>query len=76
MKSAFSLFLILLLCALCSFPAFSQEKSTALSDTARWASIVNEQYWIQTDITYSVANNYTLKLDVWQRKDAKTPLRL
>jgi acetyl esterase/lipase len=72
MKSAFSLFLILLLCALYSFPAFSQEKSTALSDTARWAYIVNEQYWIRPNITYGVANNYTLKLDVRQRKDAKT----
>jgi acetyl esterase/lipase len=72
MKSALSLYLILLLCGLCAFPAFSQQKSTALSDTARWASIVNEQYWIQPDITYGVANNYTLKLDVWQRKDQKT----
>ena len=72
MKSALCYFRILLLCALCSSPAFSQEKTAALSDTARWASTVNEQYWIQPDITYGVANNYTLKLDVWQRKDAKT----
>jgi acetyl esterase/lipase len=71
MKSALPLYLILLLCALCSFPAFSQEKAAVLSDTARWASIINEQYWIQPDITYGVANNYTLKLDVWQRKDQK-----
>jgi acetyl esterase/lipase len=73
MKSALSLRLIVLLCALCAFPAFSQEKSIALSDTARWASIVNEQYWIQPDITYGVANNYTLKLDVWQRTNQKAP---
>jgi acetyl esterase/lipase len=72
MKSALASYLILLLCALCSFPAFSQEKTTVLSDTARWASTVAEQYWIQPDITYGVANNYTLKLDVWQRKDTKT----
>jgi acetyl esterase/lipase len=72
MKSALRHSRILLLCALCSFPAFSQETTTALSDTARWASTVAEQYWIQPDITYGVANNYTLKLDVWQRKDAKT----
>jgi acetyl esterase/lipase len=72
MKSALSFCLILLLCALCSFSAFPQDKTTALSDTARWASTVNEQYWIQPDITYGVANNYTLKLDVWQRKDQKT----
>src|SRR5271166_1308710 len=72
MKTALSSCLVLLLCTLCSSPAFSQEKSTVLSDTARWASTVNGQYWIQPDITYGVANNYTLKLDVWQRKDAKT----
>ena len=71
-KSALSFYLILLLCALCIFPVFSQEKSTALSDTARWASTVNEQYWIQPDITYGVANNYTLKLDVWQRTNQTT----
>jgi acetyl esterase/lipase len=73
MKSPSSFSLTLLFCVLCSFPAFSQEKPRALSDTARWAAVVNEQYWIQPDITYAVANNYTLKLDVWQRKDAKTP---
>jgi acetyl esterase/lipase len=72
MKSALSLYFILLLCALCSFPSFCQEKATVLSDTARWASTVNEQYWIQPDITYGVANNYTLKLDVWQRTNQKT----
>jgi acetyl esterase/lipase len=72
MKSRLSFYLIFLLCALCSFPAFSQDKTANLSDTARWASTVNEQYWIQPDITYGVANNYTLKLDVWQRKDQKT----
>ncbi len=72
MKSVLSVCLIFLLCAFCSFTAFSQEKAAALSDTARWASTVNERYWIQPDITYGVANNYTLKLDVWQRKDQKT----
>jgi acetyl esterase/lipase len=72
MKSALRFSLTLLLCGWCSLPAFSQDKTTALSATARWASTINEQYWIQPDITYGVANNYTLKLDVWQRKDAKT----
>jgi acetyl esterase/lipase len=72
MKSVLRFFLILLLCELCSFPVFSQDKTTALSATARWASTIAEQYWIQPDITYGVANNYTLKLDVWQRKDART----
>jgi acetyl esterase/lipase len=71
MKSAPSLCLIFVLSALCSFPTFSQEKTAALSDTARWASTANGQYWIQPDITYGVANNYTLKLDVWQRTNQK-----
>src|SRR6202167_5217387 len=72
MKSALAFYLILLLCALCSSPAFSQDRITVLSDTARWASTVAEQYTIQPDITYGVANNYNLKLDVWQRKNVKT----
>lgn len=72
MKSTLRFFLILLLCGLCCLQTFSQDKTTALSATSRWASTVNERYWIQPDITYGVANNYTLKLDVWQRKDAKT----
>jgi acetyl esterase/lipase len=71
MKSALRFFLILSLCGLCFLPAFSQDKTTAFSATARWASTIAEQYWIQPDITYGVANNYTLKLDVWQRKNAK-----
>jgi acetyl esterase/lipase len=70
-KSAMRFFLILLFCCLCSSPVLSQNKTTALSATARWAATVAEQYWIQPDITYGVANNYTLKLDVWQRKNAK-----
>ncbi len=45
-----------------------------MSETARWASIAGEQYQIFPDLTYGVANNYTLKLDVWQRKDAKAPV--
>ena len=70
MKSALRSFVILLLWGLFSSPAFSQDKATALSATAHWASTIAEQYQIQPDITYGVANNYTLKLDVWQRKDA------
>src|ERR1700685_3740662 len=71
MKSAIRFSLILLFCWLCSSAVFSQDKTTALSVTARWASTVAEQYWIQPNITYGVANNYALKLDVWQRKNAK-----
>ena len=74
MKPALRCFLILLLCGVFSLPALSQDIAQPLSATARWASTVTEHYWIQPDITYGVANNYTLKLDVWQRKDAKAPV--
>jgi acetyl esterase/lipase len=57
-----------------SLHAGSQDKTPALSATARWASSVAEQYGIHPDITYGVANNFALKLDVWQRKDAKAPV--
>ncbi len=62
----FSIFLSVCVCA--------QDKPSTLSAPARWASTVDEQYLIYPDVTYGVANNYTLKLDVWQRKDAKTPV--
>lgn len=74
MKTAACFLNILLLFMLCSSQAFSQDKKTPLSPTAHWASVVSEQYWIQPDITYGVANNYPLKLDVWQRKNVKTPV--
>lgn len=72
MKLALSFYLTLLLVVLCSVPAYSQDKTAGLSDTARWASTINEQYRIQPDIIYGVANNYTLKLNVWQRTNQRT----
>jgi acetyl esterase/lipase len=74
MRTAIRFFSVLLLCALCSSQTFSEDKLGPLSATARWASVVSEQYWIQPDITYGVANNYSLKLDLWQRKNAKRPV--
>ena len=38
-----------------------------------WVYTIAEKYAIFPDVTYGVANNYTLKLDVWQKKDAKVP---
>ena len=73
MKSGLRFCYITLLCAIISHHCFSQDKATALSPTADWASTISEHYWIQPDITYGVTNNYTLKLDVWQRKDVKSP---
>lgn len=51
--------------------AASSQQAPGLSETARWASTVEEQYLIYPDVTYGTASNYQLKLDVWQRKDSK-----
>jgi acetyl esterase/lipase len=72
MKSSLLVYLIVLLCTLGSLNAGSQDHT--VSPTVRWVSIIGGQYWIHPDITYGVANNYSLKLDVWQRNDAKTPV--
>jgi acetyl esterase/lipase len=63
----------LLSCTLFLLCAGAQDKPDTLSATARWASTVAERYLIYPDITYGMADNHTLKLDVWQRKDQKTP---
>ncbi|MGA7909920.1 MAG: alpha/beta hydrolase fold domain-containing protein [Candidatus Sulfotelmatobacter sp.] len=74
MKSSHRAYFVLIFWALFSLCAGAQEKPSALSATALWASTVSERYLIYPDITYGVANNYALKLDVWQRKDAKVPV--
>ncbi|HEY3929092.1 MAG TPA: alpha/beta hydrolase [Candidatus Koribacter sp.] len=64
----------LLLAFLISFSnlCFGQA-SEQLSATQQWAATVGNKYWIYPDITYGTANNYQMKLDVWQRMDQKTP---
>ncbi len=62
----------LMLFALIAFsclPLFSQQK-----DAATWAADVTGDYWVHPDRVYGVANNYQLKLDIWQRHNAKEPL--
>lgn len=61
---------------LVALQAIAQEKENPqpLSPVEHWASTVNEKYLIYPDIVYGWANNYALKLDVWERKDAKEPL--
>lgn len=44
-----------------------------LPDSAKWAAVASGQYWVHPDRVYHVANNYQLKLDVWQQHEAKTP---
>ncbi|HTR25383.1 MAG TPA: alpha/beta hydrolase [Terriglobales bacterium] len=73
MKSVSRFLSFLLLFANSLLPAVCQDKAPTLSPISRWAATASEHYWIQPDITYGVANNYTLKLDVWQRKDVKVP---
>ena len=53
--------------------ALTSGYSQQLQPTERWTATLSEKYRIYPDVTYGWANNYGLKLDVWQRKDAKTP---
>jgi acetyl esterase/lipase len=73
MRSMLRLGFIFFGCTLTTLSVQAQENTSALSTTAHWASTVSEQYWIYPDLTYGTQNNYALKLDVWQRKDAKIP---
>src|SRR5580698_5938636 len=72
MKSTYRFYFVAIFWTVWSLYAGSQDKTTTLSPTARWAAIVGGQYQIFPDITYGVANNYPLKLDVWRRVDAKS----
>ena len=63
---------VMLLTMLCGV-VDAQEKAATLSPSARWAATVNEQYLIFPDVSYGRANNYELKLDVWQHKGDKIP---
>ncbi len=44
-----------------------------LSETAAWAATIADNYRIVPDITYSVANNYELKLDVYAPRATAGP---
>ncbi len=66
--------LILLLASSLDSKMAAQASSQQLSTSAEWATNIAEQYLIYPDITYGVANNYTLKLDVWQRKGVNAPV--
>jgi acetyl esterase/lipase len=66
------LILLLIGIGLFTLSIHAQTQSKSLSQSAKWASTVGERYLIYPDVTYAVANNSQLKLDIWQRKDAKT----
>jgi acetyl esterase/lipase len=44
-----------------------------LSPTAQWAIRSQNQYTVQANVTYLTASGYESKLDVYRRRDAKTP---
>ena len=50
-----------------------QDNSVQLSPSARWASSISEKYLVFPDVTYGTANNYVLKLDIWQHKGDQVP---
>ncbi len=73
MKTNSCFLFIVFTCTLFSFSAPAQQQPSTLSPVAHWASTIGEQYLIYPDVTYGWENNYALKLDVWQHKEAKTP---
>ena len=52
---------------------FSSICQGQVSEPARWAASVADQYLIYPDRVYGMANNYQLKLDVWQKQNTKEP---
>lgn len=44
----------------------------AQNQLSPWATDAGSRYWVQPDIVYQVANNQSLKLDVWYQHDVKT----
>jgi acetyl esterase/lipase len=71
MRSNRGLILLLIGIGLFTGSIHAQTQSKSLSQSAKWASTVGERYLIYPDVVYGVANNNQLKLDIWQRKDAK-----
>lgn len=52
--------------------AFMQSQAQ-LSETATWAATIADTYRVVPNITYSVANNYELKLDVYAPRTTRGP---
>jgi acetyl esterase/lipase len=63
-----------MLTALCLIAAIAvPAASQPAPPSSTWVDTLAEKYAVFPDVTYGVANNYALKLDVWQRKDARGP---
>ena len=71
-KTRCLIIILALLVLLSSFGATQTVPATA-SATQDWSEIVGNHYLIYPDIQYGFQNNYSLKLDVWQRKDVAGP---
>lgn len=63
-----------LLCCSCIAVAAGQTSAPKLTATQDFAATVGNHYLVFPDIQYGFENNYSLKLDVWQRADAKGPM--
>ena len=63
--------LLTALCLICSLSAPAAGQTSSSSNA--WVYSIAEKYSLFPDVTYGTANNYALKLDVWQRKEAKGP---
>ena len=46
----------------------------SLSPTEKEAVLLASKYMVSPDLTYGTANNYQMKLSLWQRADQKTPV--
>src|ERR1700693_991785 len=58
---------------LISFAMLPQILSAQLSPSATWAAHAASEYQVFPNLTYLVASNYEVKLDIYQRRDQTTP---
>jgi len=65
--------LILLFVLASLLASSSAQNAPQLTPSETWATTVGNHYLIYPDVVYGRANNYDLKLDVWQRSKEKTP---
>ena len=68
-----SLIFVLLIALAYAGVGAAQTPSQVPASAQDWAEIVGNHYLIYPDIQYGYQNNYSLKLDVWQRKDSSAP---
>ena len=62
-----------LACVLLCLPLLCATAAAQLSESAKSAVLIGGKYAVSPNITYGVASNYELKLDVYRPRDAKAP---